>query len=66
MSIYDCDSCRKDRRCAMQNDYARASLFAFGRRAAIPECPWYQADQWKGVEGVLNVHHADFRGHLAG
>lgn len=56
MPIYNCHACKKDLRCSLQNDYARVSLFAFGRNHAVPDCPWHQPDSWHGVDGVANVH----------
>ena len=62
MNIYSCQTCKKENRCSLQNDYARVSLFAFGNDSAVPDCQWHQPDYWHGVEGVVDVYRAPMGG----
>ncbi len=61
MVIYNCQTCKKENRCSLQNDYARHSLFAFGHDTDVPDCQWYQPDNWRGVEGVIETHHVQLK-----
>ena len=58
MTICNCQTCKKDRRCGLQNDYARKALFAFGRSLPLPDCPDYQQDCWHGIDGVAPTHRS--------
>lgn len=60
MVIYNCQTCKKENGCSLQNDYARTSLFAFGRGADIPDCSWHQPNYWHGVEGVVQAKRTSF------
>jgi len=56
MIICNCQTCKKENLCSLQNDYAKASLFAFGRDSDAPACTWHEPDFWHGIEGVINTN----------
>lgn len=59
MIIYNCQTCKQDNRCSLQNDYARKVFFSFGREVGAPDCHWYQANYWHGIDGVMESYSSE-------